>query len=336
MPYVQSDNAKLAQRINSLIYLHMLELPAPAKLQDGLKEQKTEEGVRPPSDLSFEVGRNDERILALSVSAEGCGAYCENYTVYFNFDATTGRHMTSSDIFTPAGSAKLLKQLDAMRLVRVKAEIVRLRNDAKAAQAAKSTTKGKVPAREEDTYFDDAITMYEQCVASRTDPEWAKYRNLESDKMKISKDAVTFIREQCSNHALRALDDVGNIANPFSLKDLAPHLSEYGKALLLGEGKTAPASGPYNQVLIGKVGQAPITLRLGARNADNSLSATYYYNKFRKPIQLFGTVTGNVLELEESDSSSKVLAVIRATISGESLSGYWIGNSRQIAFEAGP
>ena len=35
MPYVLSDNVSLAQRINNLIYLTVLDLPAPVRLQNG-------------------------------------------------------------------------------------------------------------------------------------------------------------------------------------------------------------------------------------------------------------------------------------------------------------
>ena len=97
-----------------------------------------------------------------------------------------------------------------------------------------------------------------------------------------------------------------------------------------------PSGGPFSQVLDGKVGQSSITLRLGARNSDNSVSAAYYYNRFRKPIPLFGKLAGNVLILEESDSSGTATATIRATISGASLKGNWTGNGKQVAFEAGP
>jgi hypothetical protein len=301
-----------------------------------LKEQKSEDGAQPPSDIVFEVGRNDERILALSVSAEGCGAYCENYTMTFNFDVATGRHVIATELFTPAGSAALLKQLDASRLARIKTEIATLRRDAKAAEkeAAKATTKGATTAT--DTHIDDAIDMYEQCVAGRTNPENAKYRNLASDGMKIGKDAITFIGSRCSNHASRALDEVGELSNTILLKDYAPHLSAYGKSLLMGDAKTVSAAGPFEQVLVGRIGQAPITIRVGARHTDDSLSATYYYDKYRMPIRLFGKVKGNELVMDESDRQGKVVAVIRATISGDSLNGNWNGNGKQIAFEAGP
>ena len=329
MPYVQSDNARLAQRINNSIYLEMLELPAPAKLQDGLKEKQTQEGMSPISDITFEVGRNDERILVLSMSAEGCGAYCENYSTFFNFDVSSGRRVTADDLFTPAGAAKLLKQLDAQRLARVKAEITTTRMEAKSG-------KGKPHSKEDLEYVNDKIEMYERCIATMIDPQMVKYWTLGTDKMKIGKEAITFVRGRCSNHASRALDDIGDMENAFPIRGLTAYLSAYGSALLLGAGSAPPAGGPFNQVLVGRVGQSPITMRLGARNSDDSVSGVYFYDKYRKPITLFGKLSSGVLTLEESDSKDKVLPVIRVTIAGESLKGNWLGNGKEIPFEAGP
>lgn len=329
MPYVQSGNARLAARINNLIYLQMLDLPAPVKWQDGLKESKTEEGAPSgTSDIDFKVVRNDERVLALAVDAEGCGAYCEHYTMYFNFDATTGRHLDADDLFTPAGSATLIKQLDAQRLARVKTEINRLRGKAKAAAKGSAPTDGDG--------VNDAIEMYEQCMAERNDPEAMRRRTLASDGMKIGKDSVTFVRGRCSNHASQALDEIGDMENTLALNSLAPHLSAYGKYLLQSAEKVASSGGAFNQVLSGKIGQAPITLHLGTPGTDGSLSGAYYYNKYRKPISLFGKATASSIELAESKSTDKPPPVLRATIAGESLKGFWIGGGKQVALEAAP
>ncbi len=323
MPYVQSGNARVAERINNLIYLQMLDLPAPVRWQDGLKEPKAEEGLPGTSDINFKVSRNDERILALAIDAEGCGAYCEHYTMYFNFDVTTGRHVNADDLFTPDGSVTLIKQLDAQRLARVKAEISRLIRKAK--------TGGKRPL--EANGVSEAIEMYERCITERSDTAAIQSRTLASDGMNIGKDGVTFVRGRCSNHAAQGLDEIGDMENTLALKSLAPHLSAYGKYLLLGAEKVAPGGGPFNQVLTGKIGQAPITLRLGVPH-DGLLSGAYYYNKYRKPISLYGKATASSIELSESESADKPQPVLRATITGESLKGLWIGGGKQIVLEA--
>ncbi len=327
MPYVQSGNARLAERINNLIYLQMVDLPAPVRLQDGLKEPKTDEVVAGTSDIDFKVSRNDNRLLALTIDAEGCGAYCEHYSMYFSFDATTGRHLDAEDLFTREGSVTLIKQLDAQRLARVKTEITRLRSKAK--------TAGKGAASADADGAFDAIEMYEQCATERSDAEAIRSRTLASDGMKIGKDSITFVRGRCSNHAAQALDNIGDFENTLTIKGLAPHLSAYGKYLLLGAERAPASSSLFNQVLTGKIGQAPITLYLGTPG-NGSLSGIYYYNKYRKPIPLYGKATTNTIELEERENEDKPPPVLRATVIGESLKGWWIGGSKQIAFEATP
>ncbi|MFY7904891.1 MAG: hypothetical protein ACOVO0_02040, partial [Burkholderiaceae bacterium] len=80
LPFVEAEAEparRVANRINQAIYLELLEAAAPIRVGDGLNIRRY--GGRPPpvTDVSFVVNRNDGRVLALTVSAEGCGAYCE-------------------------------------------------------------------------------------------------------------------------------------------------------------------------------------------------------------------------------------------------------------------
>ena len=51
--------------------------------------------------LSYEVLYNARYILSLKVSAEGCGAYCDTYHQFFNFDLKTGRPLMITDVIAP-------------------------------------------------------------------------------------------------------------------------------------------------------------------------------------------------------------------------------------------
>lgn len=79
LPYVESSDAWRDARINHRIFLDMAEQPAPANYADGIKMSKEQEGLHGSSDFNFSVLRNDDRVLALDVNAEYCGAYCEHY-----------------------------------------------------------------------------------------------------------------------------------------------------------------------------------------------------------------------------------------------------------------
>jgi hypothetical protein len=331
MPFVVADDARVANRINVPLYLDILRRGPPAKLQDGIPKKKVAENERPPTDVGFKVSRSDERVVSITISAEGCGAYCENYSTPYNFDAATGRYLTTTDLFSAAGNNAIKRQLDAFVVARVNKEIARLR-----ALVAKIEKKG-AGENEDAAASLDAIEMYQGCAKSAADPEMDKYRNFDEEKFSIGKDGVSFIVGRCSNHAMRALDELGEHVKLFTFKELSAHLSEYGAMVLESGKKVAAPAHPFNQVLVGKVGQSPITVWLGSRRADGEIGGYYYYDKFRTPIRLFGKVKGNVLEVDENDGSDRqTTPKIRATLTGDSLKGQWMGNGKQIAFEAAP
>lgn len=331
MPFVLADDARVATRINVPLYLDILRRGPPVKMQDGIPKKKADDGIKPPTDVAFKVNRSDDRVLSLTISAEGCGAYCESYSTPYNFDATTGRLLTTTDLFSTTGNSAIKRQLDAFVVARVNKEIARLR-----ALVAKIAKKG-ASENEDAAASEDAIEMYQGCAKSAADPEMDKYRNFDQERFSIGKDGVSFIIGRCSNHAMRALDELGEHVKLFTFKELGAHFSEYGAMLLDGGKKVAAPGHPFNQVLVGKVGQSPITLWLGSRRADGEISGYYYYDKFRTPISLFGKVKGNVVEVDESDGSDrKTNPMIRATLTGDALKGQWIGNGKQIAFEAAP
>lgn len=48
--------------------------------------------------LDFQVTCNWNAILSISISAEGCGAYCTSWTDYFNYSTSNGEWMNISDV----------------------------------------------------------------------------------------------------------------------------------------------------------------------------------------------------------------------------------------------
>lgn len=337
MPYVEPADAKAAGvartalRINHAMYLELLELPAPARRQDGLKVKKSESPMAPISDISFVVDRSDARLLALSISAEGCGAYCEGFTRSFVFDADNGRRIRGAELFTTAGADAVASLLARQRGGRIKAEIAKLK-----AAADPDSKVGKTKSDEERDSSREAAEMYEACL-----PQYTEVRRgaaaLAIDDIQLKAASVTFVRGRCSNHAMQALDSLGEFSNAMSLKDLEPHLSAYGKHLF-GMGPAAPAPvSPFGQVVFGKVGTAPITMLLRLPyGADQSLGGLYFYDRFRTPISLFGPRRGEAWELNEEAPEGKAAPVVRLTLAGDRVSGEWIGAGKRLPLEAGP
>lgn len=334
LPYVQVADAKVAQRINQAIFLDTIDMAAPLRWSDGIREKKKADGLEPISDIGYQVVRNDERLLVLAVDYEGCGAYCEHHNSHFNFDAATGRSLLLPDLITAAGRERLSHRLEGLRVARVNAEIGKLRAGLKATdkQGTAKATEGNLEREDAEA----TIEMYQGCIKLMTDPEMAKYRTIDGESFHIGADAITFYQGRCSNHAMQALDEIGEFANALSFKELAPHFTDYARALLLGSGKAASSGTPFDQVLTGKVGSAPITLKLGKRNPDGSIGGSYFYDKYRVPIAFYGRLSGDMLEVEETAGDEKSPPKIRVMIRGERLVGRWTGGGKELAFEVGP
>lgn len=56
--------------------------------------------------LDFEVTYNQNNVLSINISAEGCGAYCSSWTDYFNYSTKSGKCLTISDFIDTTGEFK--------------------------------------------------------------------------------------------------------------------------------------------------------------------------------------------------------------------------------------
>lgn len=294
MPFVTTGDA-IADKINTYLFMRVIGSPAPV----GKKFEATDE-AKGMSAVDYKVVRNDAHILQYLLTGEWCGAYCEGFDLTYAFDPSTGRAVVVSDLVTKAGSDELAKKLQAERVRQWKAHVAKL-----------SAKKSKEPDDE------DAIAMFQGCIEENFLPR--------IDHVDVSYTAKTLklTSGRCSNHASQALDEVGDVSLEVAYDKLA--LTPYGKALLTG-GPAAPApTSPFGQALRGTLGKSNITLVLEDRSGDGSVRGFYYYDKFRKPIELMGQVSGTTVTLKEGDSAVFKLVVKDATLDGE-----WSGNGRTL------
>ncbi len=56
--------------------------------------------------LDFQVTYNENGILSIKISAEGCGAYCSNWTDYFNYSTSNGKWLKISDVINNVAEFK--------------------------------------------------------------------------------------------------------------------------------------------------------------------------------------------------------------------------------------
>ena len=323
LPYVESGDVRRDARVNHRIFLDQTGLPAPVKHSDGIKPLQNQESLAGSADFSFSVLRNDDRILTLEVQGEACGAYCENYSMRYNFDVATGRMISALDLFTHAGGAELFKQNLTKRVAEYEKAITDLEKEAEINH--KNTDKSKSEAEDDKERIEMTRSMYESCAEAMRSPDYGKYYSFaDAHSLKIGSESITFVYGRCSNHAMRALDDVGHQEITYKIADLAPYFTAYGKYLLMNGPQAAPRPEPYGQILQGRVGRATITLALSELNSDSSLGGSYFYGKYRVPIELSGKVNGNIIELNEFGNGNSP-AMIRATIKEGRLEGQWIG-----------
>lgn len=323
LPFVQSSNAATADRINKMLIGDF----KPALSSDGKYYLPTEYSVgNDDSRRNYEIIRNDGRVLTIEFDNEYCGAYCEEGKSYVSFDANTGRHLFMAGIFTRKGLDALAERLATSRLTKIKETISFYK---------KSDTKENPRSGDE---AETIISMYEECAKFHVTNRRDVGHYLQYEKMLIGVSGITFTHDRCSPHVIRALDDLGEFVDSFSFKTLESYLNPYGKKLLLGDSRTASSElAPFFQILRGSLGgKIPITvfleLHLGWDN--NYVSGFYYYDKYKTPIALSGTLQGNTLVLNE-DSKDDPKPKITATIEGDKLKGHWQGKQR-FEIEAAP
>ena len=224
MPFVESTNKLISEKINTVLYQDVLEMPAPKSFREGIKNVP-EDVTGSLSDIGYTVSRNDDKIFSIQIDGEGCGAYCENNTWSYNFDARTGNPIEIKAIFTPNGLAALNKKLLQQRVTRIDKQIAFVKRQSK-------TAKPDTTPNDDTDYFDDTIALYEECRTRFASETGSENEHALYSQLKFEKGKIVFVRERCSNHAMRALDDLDRYENAFSLKEISAYLNSYGKELL--------------------------------------------------------------------------------------------------------
>ena len=324
MPYVSSPSPDIARRINDVLYLGLLELPAPLAAGSTFEPP---DGVLPmgTSSVEYKILRNDDRVLTISAGVEGCGAYCESATQDFNFDATNGRVLALDELFTSRGLRDLALRLRKERERRYAAQIRTLKQTL-AAQHGHHAKAADV----EDTQ--QRLDFNEACLDEQKAREPASEALPDVDFTLPAGQGVVITAGRCSNHAVRALDDVDAVSLAIAPADLSPWMTPYGKALVLGAGDAPAPASPFGQVLHGKIGAASVTLKLARPNADDSVSGTYYDDKYRHPIGIFGARKGSTLQMDErgKEGGGTLSLVLRGAATGQ-----WEGQGKRLPVALG-
>lgn len=308
MPLVLPLTEPAAANINDALYIELFGTLAPPKVV-----KKFDVGIlEGTAAQDFSVTRNDQ-IFTVEFNAEFCGAYCESYQQVFAFDAKTGRHITAADVLTNPG------QLEVMRLLR-RQKIAAYSEQIRINRSDLQTQRRKKAAKDVIDDLQERIELNTDCLAQARTPMTSE--TIRWHRINPTKDALLVTASRCSNHAMRALDDVDEVTVRIPYADIKAHLTPYGHTLLLGEGEGKPGM-VFDQVLRGKIGASSITMILSNEDGEN-VHGSYFYNRQRKKLEVSGRRRGKTIELTETvgdDATSTGRLVL--TIDGLTVKGKW-------------
>ncbi|RYF43095.1 MAG: hypothetical protein EOO25_04480 [Comamonadaceae bacterium] len=329
MPFVRSPDPAVAARINDLLFIARHRALSPRRPGQTFGAA---DGIAVDGQLSehFEVLRNDGRILSLVFEGEGCGAYCEDFRQAYAFDARTGLLFTAENVVTPAGWRQLDARMrrESIRLYR--AQLATLAQELK--QARQTASVGDISDTQERIAFNQACLQARE--ADTATAHAAPHRVPETDRYRFEfgPSAITFVAGRCSNHALRALDDVDSVRVSLPYAAAGAMLTPYARAVLAGRPATPPEA-VFGQLLRGSLSAAgsadlAVTMLLN-RLDDGSLAGTYFYGHIRQPIDLSGAPQGAGIRLtEDAGDTSRprhMKPVFTLSRSADGLAGTWTG-----------
>ncbi|AZA80666.1 hypothetical protein C1637_12455 [Chryseobacterium lactis] len=299
-----SDNSRIEKKINLFLQVSELEyIPG----SEGNPSKKVNAGATSYANYVYFYDwkklETPKNILSISIDGEASGAYPEEFSDWKNFDLRTGNYINAEDLFQE-GAVKTINGLIQKKIKkRVDNFLVKLKSQKNASEEVQ-----------------EQIGLYEGCFIDYT---------LNGIRYFFGKDKLTFVAGRCSNHAMRALDDLGSHEIEFSYKELEKYWSPYAKNLISGSEKTDRTS-PGNKLYKGKIdGKYPITVLFNEINEDDSFSATYWYDKNKKQINWRGEFVHGHFSITEDDYHSEELkqwiprALVEADLKGNKIIGTW-------------
>ena len=319
-PFIISNSNPLAsEKINTYLNVDLLEI-VPGSFKKCPFEKVMYDSANCCAHTDFEnysININSKTILSISINGETTGAYSENANWNYNFNAITGDLIYPDELFTEAGYSKIKKQLISKR----KAIVTEFLKGLNAQFISK-----KFEIDEERA--NDQKSIYEDCL------QYIDYNDFIYGQFLIHKNFIVFTRERCSNHGMRAVDDLGEFSDTLKISEISNLLSRYGKALLFEDTKECQNIKPpisNTKILKGFINdKIPITCIFYRPYDDRSISIKYWYDKNKSVIEWRGTFRNkSKLNLIEDDYFDKkqdkwiLKALINADVTADSIKGTW-------------
>jgi len=305
-----SANPKAAEKINTFLQLADLE-----HLPGVFKNHPFEKIVYGASTYGTSVDfygwklfKTTKNILSFSTDGEANGAYPEGFENFHNFDLRTGDPVLLKTLFTTNAVIQLEKVLNQ----KVKNTIEEYLKTIRPVKKEKSISGQEDP--------DEQIRMYDECLES------IQADHIENYEFYFKQDSITFVRGRCSNHALRAIDDLDKYYISFSYQEISKYLSPFGKQFIKNDKINDIVSGPAGKMFKGKINDKyPVTLIISKIHEDGSLRMQYWYDKIKQPIEWRGQFKNNHFSLTEDDEHDEEL---KKWIPKANIEADWTGHNK--------
>ena len=179
---------------------------------------RTNDRVGNISDLSFKISEANASLISMTISGEGCGAYCESFDYHFTFNAKTGNQLSLDSLFTKEGIKTFVKTLNDNKMQK-------LNNKLKEINQSLTLVNAKDTAEKEQ--LSEMLSMYTDCLSNEIDIQSIPYIQFLSKNGKI-----TVYTDRCSAHYNRAYDELWTFEYSDDLKNLKKLLNKYGLSLI--------------------------------------------------------------------------------------------------------
>lgn len=171
------------------------------------------------SDIAYKIKYNSGYILSLSITAQGCGAYCETGTDYFTFNLHTGNKITLDSLFSKDGIQTLADSLNLSKTKKLNAEIRNIRNKLK--------SKKIETDKEEKELCTEMLELYTDCLTTKIDPEYVG-----DMKFVFKGESLSIYSDRCSAHHNMAIDELWIFEYKVNLSRWAKYLSPFGRKVI--------------------------------------------------------------------------------------------------------
>ncbi|WP_053007519.1 hypothetical protein [Pragia fontium] len=315
LPWVtQSDNPQSAQRINDAIFSRSVAY-LPGNDPQLTLNNAVKQGIDGVASLDYGLVESNDNFITLAIFTEFCGAYCESDTSQFSFDLKHGTGILLTDIIRP----EALSSINDMIKANIRGEIDAL---------IKRQNKSPTPVEKQDEDYVDYQAFYGDCWVMRDEGE-----TLFTNSFSLEKGKLVFFNDRCSNHASRALDELGEFTTKIAVSKIADLLTPYGRSLLSGkkDGVISPPAQLFNRMLYGTIGNKT-SIAINANCLSKSVNGAYFYTKYGQPIELNGSCqSANTPSVVMTTSSGDTAAErIELTLKEGQYQGSWISQGKTL------